>query len=162
MEPARLRHRSNDETALTEGRGHAVGLYSRFKWRWRLATLPFDQQRNSTRVAARLCSLLRRRQPVFPSNPAPQYPATALAKLADRDPADGLVLYVASVVPLLFSFVKSFWSQKAGPRNEKPPRGVRVSEEVFLRAEAEAAPARAAPRGRPRERHRLWTGFWGR
>ena len=85
----RLRHRSNDETALTEGRGHAVGLYSRFKWRWKLATLPFDQHRSSTRVAARRCSLLRRLEPVFPSNPAPQYPATALAKLADRDPADG-------------------------------------------------------------------------
>ena len=89
IEPARLRHRSNDETALTEGRGHAVGLYSRFKWRWKLAALPFDRQRSSPRVAARRCSLLRRREPVFPSNPAPQYPATALAKLADRDPADG-------------------------------------------------------------------------
>jgi hypothetical protein len=126
MEPARLRHRSNDETALTEGRGHAVGLYSRFKWRWKLATLPFDQQRNSTRVAARRCSLLRRREPVFPSNPATQYPATALAKLADRDPADGLILYVANIVPLLFSFVKSFWSQKSGPTRSRAPARARA------------------------------------
>jgi hypothetical protein len=104
----RLRHRSNDETALTEGRGHAVGLYSRFKWRWKLAKLLFDQQRSSPRVAARRCSLLRRREPVFPSNPHRSIPQQLWLSSRTATRRTGLASnrHKERSVLLLFSFVK--------------------------------------------------------